>query len=83
VHTVSELKKGAIISDVELLTRNMHDMSSDVQNDSYHIDRSVDRESTWVHACSLTFVCVCVRVCVVGGGWSRVAASCIGYSQNL
>jgi hypothetical protein len=47
---VSELKKGAIISDVELLTRNMHDMSSEVQNDSYHIDRWVADSSTKLDA---------------------------------
>lgn len=48
MHTVSELKKGAIISDVELLTRNMHDMASEVQGDTYTMDRCVPHQSWWV-----------------------------------
>jgi hypothetical protein len=39
VHTVSELKKGAIIGDFELLTSNLQDMYMDLQRDTYSMTR--------------------------------------------
>jgi hypothetical protein len=39
VHTVSELKQGAVISDFELLTSNIQDVYMDLQRDTYSMTR--------------------------------------------